>query len=143
MRGRPIELRAMAMPAEGPSGMWIATGQQDYILYERDTAVLHQEHIIVHELGHLLSDHGGNDLLSPDTAASLLPNLAPDVVRRVLNRTAYSADEEHMAETIATMILKEANRWKPVSDWQAPEHAADLRQRVHLTMEPPTDGRPR
>lgn len=142
-RERRIELRPMEMPAEGPSGMWIATGRCDYILYESRTTALHQEHIILHEVGHLLADHDGASLLSEDTAQLLLPNLSSQVVNRVLHRTVYSVTEERMAETIASMILEEANRWKPVSDWEGPADAADHRQRVHLTFDPSHDARRR
>jgi hypothetical protein len=139
MRGQPIELRGMTMPPEGPSGMWIPIAGQDFILFDNDTTPLHQEHIIMHELAHVLSDHAAalspTDIASTDPAVQLLPHLDPALIHRVLRRTAYSADEERMAETLASMILETAHRWKPVSEWEGPPHAADLRRRIHLTIE--------
>ena len=142
-RGRPIDLRAVAMPPDTASGVWVSTRTNDYIFYEERTTPLHQEHIILHELGHLLGDHGTDAPLLAEATQVLLPDLDPELVNRMLNRTAYTAEEERMAETIASMILEAANRWKPVSDWEAPAHGADVRQRVHLTIDPQTPRRPR
>jgi hypothetical protein len=139
-RGRPIELRPMAMPPRSPSGIWLATGGHDYILYERNTTALHQEHIITHELGHLLTEDGGvshpGSPLLGFAMAQILPDLDAQMVRRMLARTAYSDEQEQVAETIATMILEVANRWQPRSEWTAPADGADLRRRIHLTVEP-------
>jgi hypothetical protein len=129
-RRRPIELRAMPMPPDSPSGLWVSTADRDYILHERDTTALHQEHIVMHELGHLLSDHAA-------ATGLLLPHLDPKLVGRVLHRTTYSLDDERMAETIASMILEQAHRWKPVSEWEAPRESAAIRHRVARTIEPP------
>jgi hypothetical protein len=134
MRGQPIELRSMTMPPQGPSGLWMSVAGQDFILYDSDTTPLHQEHIIMHELAHVLSDHAATTS-SADPAGQLLPHLDPSLIHRVLQRTAYSADEERMAETLASMILETAHRWKPVSEWEGPPDAADLRRRIHLTVE--------
>ncbi|WP_250031729.1 hypothetical protein [Paractinoplanes maris] len=138
-RGRPIDLVPTVMPLHGPTGVWIATSGRDYILYEQNTVTLHQEHIIVHELGHLLDDHGGTGLLTSDIARLLLPDLDGQMVSRVLGRTAYSDEQELIAETIATMILEAVNRWKPLSEWEAPASGAGARHRIHLTVEPSTE----
>lgn len=140
-QGRPIELCPLPMPPNGPSGVWIATEDRDYIFFEERTATLHQEHIIVHELGHLLAGHGHQEILNTGPVTLLLPDLDPEAVSRILERTAYTADEERIAEMIATLILKEANRWKPVSEWEAPADGAEIRRRVHLTFEALPDGR--
>jgi hypothetical protein len=137
-RSRPIDLRAMAMPADGPCGVWVSTAGRDYILYERETSGLHQEHIKLHELGHLLSEHKTTTVLAPETSKLLLPNLDPAVVNRILQRAHYSAAEEREAEMIASLILERANRWRPESEWAGPVEAAGIRQRLGRALEPPT-----
>lgn len=146
-RDRPIDLCAMVMPPDSPSGIWAATPARDYIFFEKQTTALHQAQIILHELGHLLFDHGAADrrprpscggqadVSVPDTAPLVLPDLNSQVVNRLLKRTAYSQDEELLAETFATTVIEEVNRSQPVSEWDAPADAADIRERIHLTIE--------
>lgn len=96
-RDRPIVLVPMALAAGGVSGLWIAGEGSDYVVYEETTTPLHQVHIALHEIGHLLCDHQG---------AALFATLAPDVVRRGLGRTGYSSAEETEAELLASLILR-------------------------------------
>jgi hypothetical protein len=148
-RDRPIDLCPLVMPPDSPSGVWAATPKRDYIFYEKDTTPLHQALIVSHELGHILFEHGTDDLrpghgCSDQTAMSILgaaqlvlPDLDIQVISRLLNRTgyAYSADEESLAETFATTVVEEVNRLQPIPEWEAPAHAADIRNRVHRTIE--------
>jgi hypothetical protein len=136
-RGRPIQLRAVAMPAGSPCGIWLSTAGSDYIFYEAHTSRLHQEHIIVHEIGHVLSNHHTTAVLDPETSRLLLPNLDPALVNRVLSRGHYSAAEEQEAEMIATLILQRASRWHAESEWAAPADGAGVRQRLGGSLEPP------
>src|SRR5215217_1559286 len=55
-RGRAIVLCSVA-GRHGPSGAWIASGSIDYIFYAAQTNPLHQQHIALHEVSHLLCDH--------------------------------------------------------------------------------------
>jgi hypothetical protein len=138
-RGRSIELRAITMPAGGPCGVWVSAAGRDFIFYERHTSGLHQEHIVLHEIGHFLSDHEASSVLDPDISRLLLPDLDPLVVKRVLQRTHYSVDNEREAETIASLILERANRWRPASEWAAPPEAAGIRERIGSSLEHPTE----
>ena len=104
-RGRPILL--LPVPAkEGPFGLWIATAEADYIFFERDTSRWHQEHIILHEVCHLLWDHDRSHVSDDEVIQMLLPSLAPQMVQRVLRRSAYSREDEREAELLATLILE-------------------------------------
>jgi hypothetical protein len=104
-RGRPILL--LPVPAkEGPFGLWIATAEADYIFFERDTSRWHQEHIILHEVCHLLWDHDRSHVSDDEVIQMLLPSLAPQMVQRVLQRSAYSREDEREAELLATLILE-------------------------------------
>lgn len=53
-RGRPIRLLPMDLPAGTPSGLLVAMGDADYVLYEQRTAPMHRNLIVLHEVGHAL-----------------------------------------------------------------------------------------
>lgn len=134
VRGKPIRLVAYPIPVPGPFGVWIATGSADYILYQQETSPSHQNHIILHELGHIIAGHSSDEsddvlLGELDTTPSLdvlrarIPELEPDAVRRALRRTSYDDEHERDAETVATIVLE----WASVLDTVAPSrelHAA-------------------
>jgi hypothetical protein len=101
-RGRPIRLVPMD-GLTGVCGLWVATATTDLIFYERVTTPPHQEHIILHELSHVLCDHQR----APDMAG-LLPDLDPEMVHRVLGRAGYTSEEEREAELLASLIRQRA-----------------------------------
>lgn len=109
-RGRPITVRSMRIGAGGPSGLWIALRDADLICHEAETNALHQAHIVLHELGHMLcGHHSAGD--SPDSVLRfLLPTLDPAAVSRVLSRGSYHDDEEREAEHFATLVRERAGR---------------------------------
>ncbi|WP_228818887.1 hypothetical protein [Nocardia transvalensis] len=96
----------------------MATAKADYILYQRETTKAHQDHIILHELGHLLAGHRSDEhddallrQLYPPGAA-----LTPEAVRRALRRTSYDTVTEREAELVATIILEWASVVDPLAD---------------------------
>jgi len=126
-RGRTINLVAHPIPVPGPFGVWIATRTADYILYQQQTSKPHQDHIVLHELGHLLAGHHSDEdddqLLgelypdvSPEALRTQYPDLSPDAVRRALRRSSYDTEQEREAETVATIILE----WASVLDRVTP-----------------------
>jgi hypothetical protein len=113
-RGRPIRLVAMD-GLTGVCGLWVATATTDLIFYERVTTPPHQEHIILHELSHVLCDHqraasSASSALSALGAqvGHLMPNLDPEMVQRVLGRAGYTSEEEREAELLASLIRQRA-----------------------------------
>ncbi|MFD9794625.1 ParH-like protein [Streptomyces sp. NPDC059070] len=111
-RGRPIELMPMPWAPGVPCGLLVSAGQADYIAYAADTSVLHRQHILVHELSHLLCGHEGT------LSAELTPHLASDLVHRVLGRTVYAEPQEQEAELLASLIIQRAV-------WTGPEQPPD------------------
>ena len=111
-RGRPVELRPVVTHA-GPWGLWAASDSTDYIFYESDTSPLHQEHIILHELSHLICGHQPVSATQKDLLSELFPDLSPDTVRRVLGRIAYSRAEEREAEMLASVLLERISARRP------------------------------
>jgi hypothetical protein len=107
------------LPIPGPFGVWIATGSADYIFYQRETSKAHQDHIILHEIGHILADH--HSTTSGDEAwQQLMPDISADVIKKALGRTSYDAEHEREAELVATIILE----WASVLDCVGPSPSA-------------------
>jgi hypothetical protein len=127
-RRRRLVLLAMDLPPDAPCGLLVSTDDRDYVVYQRATTPLHQDHIILHELAHVLCGHAEGVRLGEEHARRLFPRLAPDTVRRVLGRGAYSSEEEQEAELLASMILQRAGRDRPPSKVTDPAAADNLRR---------------
>jgi hypothetical protein len=112
-RARRIELIGMVARSDTPCGMLVNTKEADYIFYASNTTLLHQQHIIAHEIGHLLCDHRGPVAKYDTIGELLLKNLSAKLITRVLGRTAYSEAEEAEAEMLATVILMRAGVAEP------------------------------
>ncbi|MFE5581552.1 hypothetical protein [Kitasatospora sp. NPDC056531] len=119
-RERPIRLVPHPLPVPGPFGMWLATASADYILYQQKTSKIHQDHIILHEVGHILADHQSDDT-DEEFWRESMPDLSPDAVRRALRRTHYDHEHEREAELVATIILE----WASVLDRVTPRRVSD------------------
>ncbi|MEU5087753.1 hypothetical protein [Streptomyces sp. NPDC021356] len=89
--------------------MWLATETGDHIFFETHTTPLHQEHIILHEIAHLLFDHGSQASLAVDLT-HLFTDLSPATVRRLLGRTSYTTVQEQEAEMLASLIRTATER---------------------------------
>jgi Zn-dependent peptidase ImmA (M78 family) len=109
-RGRPIHRIPIPMRSNHPCGFWVATEHADFILYEANTSKAHQEHIIVHELAHIICCHRGSVTIDDASAELLFPDLDPGLVRDMLRRSGYSDNQEREAEILASMILERVNR---------------------------------
>lgn len=102
-RGRSVTLVETSMPP-GMSGAWIATTERDIVVCERDTTQLHREHILLHELGHMLCGHrphevGGAQLLT--LLSGGMPLLGADTVAHMLARSRPDSPAEAEAESFA------------------------------------------
>lgn len=103
-RGRRIMLVPVQTASRSPCGLWFSTDACDYVFFEGATSPLHQVHIILHELGHMLCGHDGVNPFGEEFLRKAMPNIDPAAVRRVLGRTAFSADDEREAEVFATLV---------------------------------------
>ncbi|MFI1953137.1 hypothetical protein ACH437_15010 [Streptomyces xinghaiensis] len=118
-RGRPIVLRPFPLEKPGPSGLWVDTPQLDLVLYQQETTRLHQWHIILHEVFHIIvaeDERAHEEQEPPDDFvegwATLIPVLDPALVRRVARRCSYDDGEECEVELAATIVLE----WSSVLD---------------------------
>ncbi|MCE7010123.1 toxin [Kibdelosporangium philippinense] len=104
-RGRPIVLMAVPMSASGACGLWMAGAGVDYICYERETTPVHQDHIVLHELGHILCEHPGSEPVE-QALATIFPDLSDATLKIMLARqhAGFSDQHEAEAETMAYLI---------------------------------------
>ncbi|WP_306212397.1 hypothetical protein [Actinoplanes sp. RD1] len=104
-RNRPLVLRPMpGLEAGAPCGLWIAAGDADYVFYDPGTSRLHAEHIVLHELAHMLSGHSTGLDVSGGAIARLAPDVDPATVSRILGRVSYTTTQEREAEMLASLI---------------------------------------
>ncbi|GAA2139486.1 hypothetical protein GCM10009760_21850 [Kitasatospora kazusensis] len=112
--GRPLELLPLPSSSCGPCGLLISTDRAEYIGYPSHTSPLHQRHIVLHEVGHLLCGHRGDSVLGPAAAEALLPSLPGELIHRVLGRSVYTEVQEQEAEVFASLVLHRAVQQRPV-----------------------------
>ena len=136
LRGKRLVL--LPMPQAGgigsPCGLYLATDDAEIICYDADTSPMHRDHIVLHEIGHMLLGHvsGAESLLA--TAARLMPDLDPQLIRSALARTTYDTQAEREAETMATLLRGSTLR-EPVST--RPENGApDALTRLRASLGP-------
>nr|WP_277349944.1 ImmA/IrrE family metallo-endopeptidase [Nonomuraea sp. FMUSA5-5] len=103
-RGREILVIPVPMAAGTLHGVTLMHENRDVIVYQPHTTPVHQQHIILHELAHLLLGHDPKDLLR-----TLFPDLSPELVAGHL-RTTFKDRVEYEAEYVATRILEKAHR---------------------------------
>ena len=127
-RHRPIILHPLHIGG-GLYGAWVPTATTDLIFFEQDTSVLHQQHICLHELSHLICGHESEAAADARFASLLFPHLDPDAVRRMLKRAAHSSDQELEAETLASLIWRKTHRYTVSTD------VAPLVGRLEHTLE--------
>lgn len=108
-RGRP--LIRLPLPLidhyEVPCGIWVGTPTADYIFAEADTTRSHHDHIVVHEIAHMLCGH--TSAINAELAQLLMPTTNPTLIRRLMGRTGYANAQEQEAEMMATVIMERAH----------------------------------
>lgn len=107
MRKRPIQVVAWAMPDVTLYGLWLTSPSQEFIFFERETAVVHQELIILHELSHILLGHTTLDITN-GTATAFLQNALMRSEIANLHLTAQERDAEGLAKALQLEIIKRA-----------------------------------
>ncbi|MFJ8477116.1 hypothetical protein [Kitasatospora sp. NPDC094011] len=107
----------MPLPPEagaiGACGLWLSTSTSDFIFVERNTSLPHQEHIVLHEIGHMLFDHRTLSMTEPASMSEIFSDLGPDLLRRYLARTNYGTRHEQEAEMLASLIRTTADDATP------------------------------
>lgn len=133
LRGRPLHVLPLpeGAPKGMPCGMWMGTGSADFVWYDASTSRAHADHIIAHELAHMLCDHFGpaDEVLS----TSLAPQIDPSTVKLMLGRTRYDTEQEREAELMASLLTAPAAA--------APDVEGRVLSRLHENLFAPTRNR--
>ncbi|MYZ37866.1 MULTISPECIES: hypothetical protein [unclassified Streptomyces] len=114
-RGKTIQLIPWALPIPGPFGVWLSQPDEESIFYQAETTPVHQDHIILHEIGHIIADHQ-DDGSTGEEFPGLGPDYPHDAVTRGFRRTCYTEEYELEAELVATIIQE----WAVVIDYATP-----------------------
>ncbi|MCA1723417.1 MAG: hypothetical protein LC748_04035 [Thermomicrobia bacterium] len=104
---RPIVLHPIALHGV-VSGAWAAMESIDIVFYEQHATPFHQQHIVLHELSHILCDHQGF-AITDEGLRSLLLTDVPIERLRTLQSNHYSDEDEREAEVLASLILERVN----------------------------------
>jgi hypothetical protein len=109
-RRRRVQLHELAPGVGRVCGLYVSLPAADHVFFAVGTSPRHRQHIIVHELMHLLFGHGGllGQSISNDVLERLLPGLDLALVRAALGRGGYSDPEEREAETVASLVMEHA-----------------------------------
>jgi len=109
-RGRKILFVPWSMP---PTlfGAWLVGEDCDYVFYESDTLPIHQAHIQLHEIAHILCGHPTLKIGSQQ-AQILLRHARPNPVgyESLPLRSTHSDEAEHEAETLTALIQEKVLR---------------------------------
>lgn len=117
--GRRIHLESWRLTTD-VAGIWFASGGTDYIFYAQDATSPHQEHIILHEVAHILSGHAQAPIDAQALHDAYFPHLDHDVVHLAFSRSCYDSRSEREAEVLASLIEQ---RWRMARLEAAPPSA--------------------
>lgn len=109
-RRRPIFLIDTPSLPEAVSGLWLGTGDGDYVFYPQGVTPLYRAHVVLHEFSHMLLGHGAAAKDRRCIAELLTPELSSRIVQLALGRSGYSTAEERDAELMASLLLERATR---------------------------------
>jgi hypothetical protein len=101
--GRPVKLIGEQLGGTAPCGWLIRTKEVDYVCYPTNTSRLHQLHIVLHEIGHLVLRHPAAALSTfgqppADPAAERAAEMFATSAARRIWRVQQTRDEEQASQ---------------------------------------------
>lgn len=104
-----VPLRGVAAE-DLPCGLLLERAEDVVIAYDATISDYHGDHIVLHEIGHLLLGHrdGRPSGAQHANIRTLFPSVDPATVVRVLARSDYDDGAERQAELFASLIMSEA-----------------------------------
>lgn len=108
-RRRPIMVHPLDLPAL-PFGLWYDDGKRDHIIYRVGVSGYYRDHVILHEICHLLARHNAVDYQvsgrngRPGANSSVLGLVEYAMSNR------YTSIQEELAEAFAARVLMLAKR---------------------------------
>lgn len=141
-RGRPLRLLPL-LPGlrDEPSGMWVPLPAEDVIFAESSVSGWYRDHVVFHELGHMLWAHTGS---VRDVAGWLGQYGVTGAAgtRVALRCSASAAEQEREAEMVALLlesrISQQSTAAAPVTETTPVEVAAVL-HRLAAALGGPSD----
>lgn len=132
-RGRRLHLHPfrIAASARVPCGMYLSLRDEDHIFFDARTSPLHRDHIVLHELSHMLLGHATDSNLQ-ETLKRLMPSIEQRTLETVLARTSYSTEHEQEAEFLATLIAGAARSRARIGGEGTP--VSPVLDRLHTTL---------
>lgn len=123
-RDRPIHVHPMVSSTAAtdlPTGLWVPSPDADWIFAEQNTSAPHREHIVCHELAHMILRHEPDPEHPGEYLGRVFDGLDPDLVAEALARTSYQLPQEQDAEVLATLIIGGPAAGPPTTPEQQPE----------------------
>lgn len=124
-RGRSLSVHtvpAQALAGHGCRGaaLWIARAHDDIIVYDGEATDRNADHLVLHQIGHLLLGHGepadarrtggpAPERAVPPALALHFPSLSVRSAEQVAGRDGFPAEYEQEAEVFADMTMVYAN----------------------------------
>ncbi|MFJ9855650.1 ImmA/IrrE family metallo-endopeptidase [Streptomyces sp. NPDC101150] len=136
LSGRAIQLMPCSLPLGSPDGLWVSAAGAEYVIYEERLAPVHQQQVILHELGHLICDHEASPVLTPEASRLLLPSLDPDLIRRTLGREHSQSVAEIEAEYVGSLIGRRIGTWSADRIRPVPPDMQELAYRLSALDNP-------
>lgn len=129
-RGRPIHFQSWPMP---PTlfGLWLKSADTDFIFYQRDTLALHQVHIQLHELAHLLCGHETLQVCPENLPAILCQILSGEGLRM---RSYHTDAVEAEAEMLSALLREEIYQQHRLAQLTHPFIADKEAQQMHRAL---------
>lgn len=107
--GRPLRVERRPAAGDGITGTIFRLADEDVIFYRDDLVGLHREHVLCHELGHLLAGH----LEGPEAYGESSDDLAHARVLMLNRQCQYGEARERVAEEIAELLLARVRQQVP------------------------------
>lgn len=127
-RNRPIKVVNQPLSDfDGPSGIWIALTDVDYIIVDEAAPPSRRSAILAHEIAHIMLDHNSGEHICDDAIALAAPDLSSALVQRVLQRRAHASTQERDAESMATALSAEHERRRQLFEIEGHPVSARLR----------------
>ena len=94
-------------------GAWVKGSDKDFIAFETDTPAIHQTHIKLHEMAHMLCGHPTVEIGKRRTQVLLCSALGPEPdvdLHASLLRSTHSDENEREAETLTALIQERVQK---------------------------------
>lgn len=104
MRPRPIRIIEWPLPIPGPMGVWIARERDDVVVVQELATGRHRDHIVLHELAHILCEHEGEQF--DEHGTSPFPMKVDGTAAPLRFRSAYDSACEREAELLAAAFAE-------------------------------------